>query len=332
MNLKKYREQVLTLSYDYWKSQVLHTSVRLGVFEALGKKRRSLRQIALRLKLNPRATGMLLRAMGPLNLLRQRGNSFENTAAGRKIFLKGEKFYVGDIVALNAGGWGPWGNLEHSIRTGCSQDLPPFFSQGYKAVEGFIMAMDNTAKGHADQLAERLPLTGKKSLLDVGGGSGAFALAFLKRNPKLQATLFDLPLTVKVARKLIKKEGLLERFRFQERDFLKKPIQGQFDVVFLSHIIHGLDEKSNRILLEKIYQALNPGGWCIIQDFFLDASMTAPVFAALFSLNMLIHTPRGRSYSASEMMSTLRRIGFKRVQQRNLQLPRAITLVTAVKR
>ena len=99
------------------------------------------------------------------------------------MFLPGERrYYVGDIIRLSASGWDAWGELSRALKTGRSLDIPSFFSQGYTAVESFILAMDNTAKGHADQLAARLSLKGRKTLLDVGGGSAAFSIAVVKNS------------------------------------------------------------------------------------------------------------------------------------------------------
>jgi (2Fe-2S) ferredoxin len=101
-----------------------------------------------------------------------------------------------------------------------------------------------------------------------------------------------------------------------------------YDLVFLSAICHMLDPDENRALLAKAHRALAPGGRVVIQDFLLDEDKTAPRFAALFALNMLVGTRGGNSYSESEYGGWLRAAGFEEIRRVPLMGPSDLILAT----
>ena len=266
-----FREKVLALSYQAWSARALQIAVRLKIFEVVEASDGTAEKIARISRLEPRAAELFLNALAGVGLIEKRGRRFRNSAAGREIFLPRGGKYLGDIVGLSDRGWGLWGNLEKALRTGKALDTPDFFKTRSEAVGAFIRAMDNTAKGHADLLARSLSLKGRRRLLDIGGGSGAFSLAFLKQNSRLQVTLFDLPQTLRMTREFVKKSPFRNRIRYQAGDLERDGFQGWFDAIFVSHILHGLSEKQNLELLKNIYWALEPKGLVILQDFFLSA-------------------------------------------------------------
>ena len=118
---------------------------------------------------------------------------------------------------------------------------------------------------------------------------------------------------------------------YQAGDFNQDEIKGNFDICFLSHIIHGQDADKNKKLFAKIFGYLNPGGKLIIQDFFLNSDRRSPQFAALFALLMLLNTDGGRTYAFDEAETWLKEAGFSRTSRLNLKLPRSIGLIIAEK-
>jgi SAM-dependent methyltransferase len=92
-----------------------------------------------------------------------------------------------------------------------------------------------------------------------------------------------------------------------------------YDLVFISAICHMLSPAENLDLLRRCCQALAPGGRVVIQDFILEADKTAPRFAALFALNMLVGTREGSSYSEPEYAAWLGEAGFREI--RRVRLP-----------
>jgi SAM-dependent methyltransferase len=155
----------------------------------------------------------------------------------------------------------------------------------------------------------------------VGGGPGTYALFFCKANPDLTATIFDLPTTEPVARKTINRFDLADRVDFVGGDFTLDALPGGRDVVWLSQVLHGESPERAAALVRKAGAALNPGGLLCIQEFMLHDDKSGPAHAALFSLNMLVQTSGGQSYSAGELRAMMTAAGAFRIEALALDLP-----------
>jgi ubiquinone/menaquinone biosynthesis C-methylase UbiE len=91
-----------------------------------------------------------------------------------------------------------------------------------------------------------------------------------------------------------------------------------------------LNEAENKDLLARCFRALTPGGRLVIQEFILEADKTAPKQAALFSLNMLVGTQSGASYSEPEYAAWLAEAGFSEI--RRMRLPGPTGLMVACRK
>jgi ubiquinone/menaquinone biosynthesis C-methylase UbiE len=183
----------------------------------------------------------------------------------------------------------------------------------------FVQAMYDMGWERANLMAQTVQIEKAQTLLDLGGGPGSYAIAFCLRYPNLKATVADLPMALSVATEKIALHGLTGRVSTRTCDFFKDdPGQG-FELVILSHIIHSFGEADNRLLLAKIFLALAPGGRLILQDFFLDEDRCSPLQPALFSINMLVNTAKGRTYTWDEAARWLEEAGFR--ERTRLELP-----------
>jgi ubiquinone/menaquinone biosynthesis C-methylase UbiE len=152
-------------------------------------------------------------------------------------------------------------------------------------------------------------------MLDLGGGPGTNALAFARQGVK--ATIFDLPATIAIARKVVRRAGD-KGINFIAGDFHTDSIGSGYDLILISQIFHAFSKEENVALLAKCRDALNPGGRVVVQEFPINDTLTSPPHSALFSVNMLVATPSGRCYSHSEMKQWLRKTGFKNIVVKNL--------------
>ena len=173
------------------------------------------------------------------------------------------------------------------------------------------MGMFNNAMLQAPGLVETIDLSENRHLLDLGGGPGTYAIHFCQKNPLLKAVVFDLPTTRPYAEKTIAKFGLSERISFMAGDYVTRALQGRYDAIWMSHILHGEGPVACQDMIQKAAAVLEPGGILLIHDFILDDTRDGPLFAALFSLNMLAGTPEGRSYGQQELVDMMTRAGLR---------------------
>ncbi len=325
-NVHKFRERTLELGYSFFKSKVLLTAVRLDVFNIIDETGLSVGDISAKMNSNVRATETFLDAMVSLDLLQKDNEKYFNTEEGKEIFINGRDMYIGDIVILQDVMWDAWSRLSDSVISGEPARKPDMFQSEKNETRNFITAMHNTAMSVAPIIAREIDLGDCKTMIDVGGGAGTYSVFFCTGNSNLKATIIDLPGTLEITKELISNSSVANRIKLIEGDF-NKEIKGQYDVAFLSNIIHGEGEQENIALIRRVYNALNNGGKIIIQDFILDNEKDSPCFPALFSLNMLLFTENGRSYSFQEIEGWLKEAGFHDLTRTNITLPRSISVL-----
>jgi predicted O-methyltransferase YrrM len=124
-----------------------------------------------------------------------------------------------------------------------------------------------------------------------------------------------LPTTQPFALKTIERFGMSAHIDFVGGDYISERIPGSYDVAWLSHILHGEGPEDCQKLIDKTVSVLQEGGLILIHDFILDNNMDGPLFPALFSLNMLVNTPQGQSYSELQLVEMLKNAGAREINR-----------------
>ena len=303
-------EQLLRMSGIYWQSCALHAGVKLDVFTAIGKERLTEVETAGKIGGDPRGVGMLLNALTAMKLLVKTGGRYGNTPFGLSRLAKNSPDYLGWIILHHHYLMESWARLDRAVKTGRPVRSRSSFS-GAKRRESFLMGMYNIATKVAPLVVAAVDLKDSHHLLDLGG------LA----NPRLRATVYDLPETRPFADRTIQRFGLSGRVEFQAGNYLKDRIRGTYDVVLLSQILHGEGPKDCGKIIRKAVSSLEKGGRIIVHEFILNDSMDGPLHSALFSLNMLLGTPSGQSYSESQITDMLAKACVKDIRRIPIETP-----------
>jgi len=320
---------LLALSGSYWQTCALHAGVKLDLFTTIGDGAVSADTMAELRSVDPDGVGRLLDALTAMGLLKKSDGAYANTPPARKWLCKDADDYIGFMIHHHHYLMASWQQLDSAVTTG-----EPV--RGRSAVTGedqreaFLMGMFNLSVSMAPVVAEQVDLTHRKRLLDLGGGPGTWAIFFCKANPDLSAVVFDLPTTRPFAQKTIDRFGMTDRVAFQDGDFLADPIDGVYDVAWLSHILHAESETDGRKLLKKAVQALAPGGKLFVHEFILNDAKDGPLFPALFSLNMLLGTSGGRSYSRAELEHMMTEAGISDIQHLAYRGPTGSSILAGV--
>ncbi len=298
----------------FQESRVLLTAVELDLFTAVGDGVTA-ETVAARLATDPRATGSLLNALVAIGALTKREGVFHNTSDTARFLVASspECARAGLMHIVNL--WETWSTLSECVRTGTAMVRPVNEARQPERTRAFIAMMHQRARGDAEQLALAAGAEGARRMLDVGGGSGAYSIAFAQANPALQADVFDLAPVVELAREYIRAAGLAERIGTRSGDMRFDELGSGYDLVLVSAICHMFGPEENQELFARCYRALAPGGRLLMRDFILDPDRTGPRQAALFALNMLVGTKAGSTYTEAEYEAWLRGSGFSRVER-----------------
>ena len=268
---------------------------------------------------------MLLNALVAIGLLAKRGDTFENTPVSSRYLMAGGKDDNRAALMHTAHLWLTWSNLTASVRAGTAVGQG---DRGDNWTEAFIAAMHRNASERAGAVVREAGAEKARRVLDIGGGSGAYSIAFAKANPEIQAEVLDLPAVTKIAERHIGAAGVQDRVRTRIGDLRTDHFGHGYDLLFVSAICHMLSPDENADLAKRCFEALALGGRVVIQDFVLDATKTAPKMAAMFALNMLVGTRAGSSYSEPEYVQWLRGAGFSGVQCVRMPGPTALMIGT----
>jgi len=304
--------ELLEISGYFWKTCALHAAVKLDVFTVIGDAHLTAEEISQKLSGSQRGVERLLNALTAMALLVKTDGKYANSPSGKTFLAKGSAKYIGHIIMHHNHLLESWSQLDQAVISGRPVRSRASFSND-EWRESFLLGMFNLAMGLAPKIVPLIDLSPKRHLLDLGGGPGTYAIHFCKKYSQLKATVYDLPTTRPFAEKTIKQFELTDSIQFAEGNYLNDPIEGRYDAVWLSHILHGEGPDDCRMIIQKAVSILEPGGMIIIHDFILNNSMDGPLFPALFSLNMLLGTDSGQSYSEDQIIDMLAAAGVKDV-------------------
>jgi ubiquinone/menaquinone biosynthesis C-methylase UbiE len=299
---------------SFMKSRVILSAAELDFFSRLDGKSISAEDLADMLGIDRKGTARLLDCLVTFDLLEKENNRYHTTEKGSYLSSKNPESVLPMVNHMNAI-WDNWSRLTDIVKKGTHPNIRPVVdSETQKDRNAFIGAMHVAARRISKKIVEAYDASAFKTLLDIGGGSGAYTIAFLKKNPKLNAVIFDLEGVIPITKEKIAENNLQDRVRFLTGNFYEDDLPGGCDLALLSAIIHQNSPGQNLALYRKIHHVLVPGGRLIIRDHIMDESRTNPPAGALFALNMLVNTTAGDTYTYKEVKDTLEAAGFTEIK------------------
>jgi phospholipid N-methyltransferase len=283
-------------------------------------------EISAMIHCNENAVDRLLNALVTTGLVIKKGNKYSNSAIASKFLVKSSPALMGGIAhVVNL--WDSWDTLTDAVRIGRSiLNRGAINDRGKDWLEAFIAAMHARGGKHAKEILRLLNFENVNTVIDIGGGSGAFLFEFIKKNKDLEGVVYDLPNVIPITKKYIKKEGFKDSVYTVQGDYLKDDLGCEYDLAFLSAVIHSNSPKENQLLFKKCFDSLNLNGQIVILDYVMDKSRTEPPSGALFSINMLVGTDNGDTYTQSEITAWLKKAGFKNIKKKETPLDTALMI------
>lgn len=313
----KNQVEVLALAEGFFQSSVLFALLRLQIFERLGEGEKNAAALAAEINAAPETLTRLLNAGVMLKLLETvDGISYHVAPKCRAVLLPaaGEN-YLGNWIRLMDEFSGALAKLDQAVLQS-GPTLPPevYLGADRERTRRYILAMHNYASQRGKELAHYLD-TGKcKSLLDLGCGSGTFAFHLGMKNPELRLYLSDLPEVLEVAREVQSRYYLKNEIIYLALDAAKDKIPGAYDLILASNMVQCFDPPTRAQLLQRLYQATNPGGSLVVQAQYLQDNRLGGRWAVYVDLNLLCTTQTGRNHTVEETKRWLEEAGFVNVE------------------
>jgi SAM-dependent methyltransferase len=310
--------------WSYGTELLVAAAAYLDLFELLAARPQTFGGIGAALGLAPRPTNVLVVALRAMGLLGGEGSGLTGLAPlARDHLVRGGEFYAGDYVALAAEAPGVKDVVARLRANKPVASRPDDPGAAFIFRDGIESAMDHEASARrltlalagrarivGPALARNFPLPRARRLLDVGGGSGLYAVAMLRANPSLRAVIWDRAEVLKVARESAERYGVTDRTEFVAGDMFADPVPPGCDVMLLSNVLHDWDAPECERLLSRCAAGLASGGRLLVHDVFLNDALDGPLPVALYSA-ALFNVTEGRAYSGAEYRGMLAAAGLE---------------------
>jgi predicted O-methyltransferase YrrM len=324
----------MRLALAHRSSMVLFAATELDVFTAIANGHQTAAALALERNVQPEPMRLLLEACVAEGMLVSDGGMYRNTPVTDAFLVRGRHTYGGNGLKYAEDLYPAWGRLADLVRTGRPVIEPEsILGDDKQKTRAFVLAMHERARGLSAVLPHGADFSGRKRLLDVGGGPGTYSIALVQQTPGLHSTILDLPGVLEITQEIVQQHGCDDRIQLRPGDYLSSDFGTGFDAVLLSGMMHREKAETCRMLLRKSFEAMEPGGLVVVSDvFFEDDRKSTPPFAIYFALNMMLTSRDGSAHAKTEMARWLGEVGFGQVQVKDLPPPNPHSLVVGIRR
>ena len=327
-------QRIMQFAWGFAAPMAIGAAVHNGLFDALASGPKDLAELEKTTGCSARGLTAIVDFLVGIDLLKKDSSGrFTLTPESETFLVKSKPSFHGAIFRPLIESVIPaFLELNSIVRTGHpAQEVnsepigSPFFQE-------LVVDLFPINYAGAKTLGEALAAQGlpkPASVLDLATGSGVWGIAVAQASPDVHVTAVDWPQVLEVTKKTATRFGVVDRFNFSPGDLLEADFGANHGLATLGHILHSEGEERSRELLKKTFQALAPGGTIAIAEFLVNADRTGPLSGLIFSINMLVNTETGRTYSFEELSDWLRQAGF--VEPHLMEVPAVSPLVLANK-
>jgi ubiquinone/menaquinone biosynthesis C-methylase UbiE len=294
----------------------LNAAMELGIFELLAKGPKTAVAVADELKLNAHAAEALLNVLLALRFLLRSDGQYKLTPESRAYLVQNSDLYMGLYLQITKKMEQSWAQLTEVVRTG--QPVARVNEQAgaeefFPALAESIFPMSYAVAG---MVAKDLAAVnqGEVHILDVAAGSGVWTIPLARANKSAKVDALDFPAVLKVTEKITAKQKVGDQYSYLSGDWRAVAWkEGWYDIIVLGHILHSEGLEQSKKLLARCYQSLKSGGKIVVAEFLCNDLRDGPPAAAMFELNMLLHTTDGCTFTVSQLTELIQECGFKSV-------------------
>ncbi|MET9297306.1 methyltransferase [Streptomyces sp. NPDC003077] len=323
---------LLGLNTAYFQAKALQSAVELGLFGLLAERPADAGELCERLGLHPGRAADFLDALVGLGLLERTDGRYANRPGIAEFLVPGGPRYLGDSIAQHARlHYRAWGSLTQ-VLTGASVADQMDFREDFQSrdnVRHLMGHMDVFNGFVAHALDGCVDWSRYATFLDVGGARGNVAAHLVRTHDHLRGGVFDLPAVRPFFDEHMAALGTAHRVRFTAGDFFADPLP-RADVVILGHVLHDWPPSARERLVERVHDAVEPGGAVIVYDAMLDDERD-DARSLLQSLNCSIMRDGGSEYTVGECRGYVERAGFRFLSAERVETLTADRVLIATK-
>ena len=302
------RLQNIALAYQ--QSAALFAAIELDLFTAIAQGANTIEAIAGKLDLARPQVDRLVTVLTAMHILLKNGERYANAADVERFLVKGNPRYAGAWMLFTKPQWNDWGQLADRLRVKQEKRLGMYEEFSVEDARAYHAATNSIGMGAARRFLKQVDLAGRRRLLDLGGGSGAYSIEAAKAYPDLRAIVFDLPPVAVVAREYIARHGVADRVTAMAGDFTADDFPAGVDVVVMASNLPQYSAELIALVVAKAFAALAPGGEMHLVGEALNDERTGPLNPALWGLAEALSGSTGVAHSEAECKAFFAKAGF----------------------
>ncbi len=304
-------ETITELFEAVYPSFAMLAGIELGLFTELNNSALNVEQISNAIGVQAIKLRPLLYALVVAGLLTVEDDLFSNTVEADHYLVQGKAAYLGGLQELVSSNWANMLKTAATIRAGGPLQQYDYHSMPYEELVALFRGLYPGSVADANRLMDQYDFSTCRTLLDVGGGSGAIAIAITDAHPFIKATVVDLPLVTPITSHFVEEAGASDRVKIITADAIHDTLLGSYDVVVARHVIQVLSAEDSRALLRNLSAVVRPGGVIHLVGWILDNSRLTPQKTVGFSLVLLTGYQDGQAYTEQEYYEWLDEAGFE---------------------
>jgi ubiquinone/menaquinone biosynthesis C-methylase UbiE len=327
-------ERLMQFGFAYAPPLIIGAAASNKVFDSLQRGAKTVEEVSQETGASIRGLRAIMGALVGLELLKKDRHQKYSLTPESEAFLVSNKpgalagFFSLNITQLVS----KWLQLSDVVHSGRPARAVNQEGEGTEFFSGLVENIIPMSYATAQTLADHLKLAKAKNtirVLDLAAGSGIWGIVLAQNSRNVQVTAVDWAGMIPTTKRITRKFGVADRFKFIEGDLLEADFGNGYDIAMLGHILHSEGEERSRRLLKKTFAALRSGGTAAIAEWLVNDERTQPLPPLMFAVQMLVNTEKGDTFSFSEIKGWLKEAGFKNA--RLLKAPGPSPLVLATK-
>lgn len=306
------------MSWAFTESAVLFAAVQSGFFTAVSHHGESAATIAEAMGITQANAERMIVALLTLDLIERQGDGYRNADDVERFLVEDKRSYAGKWITWFHHQWQNWGQLGERLQNKDPEQMLGFYDEGFtiEHARRYHQATSSVGLGAARKFLNEVSLGGRRKLLDLGGGSGAYSIEAAKKYPDLEAVVLDLAEVVVVSREFIAEHGVADRVTAEKCDFTSDPFPAGADVILMNSNLPQYSGAVIQRVVAKAFDALLPGGEMHICGEMINEDWHGPLIPAMCAVHGVLFNSTALPHRPSECIDYFERAGFVDVSVR----------------
>lgn len=299
------------IAQSYGQSAALMAAVEVGVFTAVSRGAGTYEEVAAALDIHPTNAERLLVMLCAAGLLEKAEGRHRNAADVERFLVEDKPGYMGPWITFTKPQWNEWGRLGEHIRNKNLKVMGAIETFTVADARRYHNATYSIGMGAGRRFVRQVDLGGRRRIMDIGGGSGAYCIAAAKEHAGIRAVVLDLPVVCEVAREFIAENGVGDRVEARACDFTRDPFPGDCDVAIMASNLPMYSREMIGSVIGKAHDALLPGGEMHLIGETTNNERTGPWGPAYWGLGQAVGDSLGLAHSEADVIGYFRAAGFR---------------------